>query len=210
MNVSKFKDYDKIIIERYQKGDSSCVLSKDIGCTDQTIIYRLEINGIKIRSTSEANRGRPFSKEHIEKISKSKIEKGSARGFRNPNWKGGISDNWSKLRFSQEYVIWRKSVFEKDNYTCRGCGYDKGHTLQAHHILRRVDFPHLIFAIDNGITLCKNCHKKIHSKRANLQLGELLGNPTVKSGTISSRALYQEKVQRLCTQPEKEDIVRSA
>lgn len=201
MNVSKFKNRDKEIVERYQAGDSSIDIAISIGCTNQTIFYRLKLNGIKTRSISEALCGRLKSKEHTEKIVCSKIEKGSARGSRNPNWKGGISDDWSKLRYSRDYIIWRKSVFERDNFTCQGCGYDKGHTIEAHHILRRVDFPHLTFAINNGITLCKPCHRKVHSKRANLQSDELLETPTSSAGDnqqpSSMLKSELEKVQRL-------------
>jgi hypothetical protein len=210
MNKSKYQEYDIAIIKRYQNGDSAIDIAKAVGCEIGDIYYRLRINGIKIRSISEALRLYTRTIEHKESIHRAKIEKGSAKGFRNPAWKGGISDRWGKLRFSQEYINWRKSVFEKDNYICQGCGYEQGRILQAHHILSKKLFPHLILSIDNGITLCKKCHQKIHSKRTDLQLGELLENPTVKSGTISSRTLYKEKVQRLCTQPERDDIVRSA
>jgi len=32
-----------------------------------------------------------------------------------------------------EYIDWRKSVFERDDYTCCECG-KQGGTLNAHHI----------------------------------------------------------------------------
>lgn len=210
MYASLFQKYDNEIIRKYRAGEDSINIAKDIGCSRRTVLYRLKRNGIKRRSISEALGGRPKSKEHIEKMRQTKIRLGQAKGSRNPNWKGGVQDNWSELKNSKEYKIWRKSVFKKDSYICQGCGYAKGNIIEAHHILRRVDFPHLTLAINNGITLCENCHRRVHSKGANLQLGELLENPTVKSGIISSRALYIEKVQRLCTQPEREDIVRSA
>ena len=58
-----------------------------------------------------------------------------------------------------EYKLWRKAVFERDNYTCIWCGY-KGNKLQADHIKPFADYPELRFAIDNGRALCVDCHKK--------------------------------------------------
>lgn len=66
-------------------------------------------------------------------------------------------------RRTPEYYRWRKSVFKRDNYTCQICGQIGGE-LNAHHIEffsknleKRID-------INNGITLCIDCHKKIHGE----------------------------------------------
>lgn len=53
---------------------------------------------------------------------------------------------------------WRKAVFQRDQYTCQCCGNKKGGNLEAHHIKNFNDHEHLRFDIDNGITLCQNCH----------------------------------------------------
>ena len=85
-------------------------------------------------------------------------------GENNPNWKGGIVPINLKIRASDEFKSWRKSVFERDDYTCQDCGKrsKKGMTviLHAHHIRPFAKFPELRFEIDNGQTLCKNCHYK--------------------------------------------------
>lgn len=68
-------------------------------------------------------------------------------------------------RRSGRYARWRKSVYERDNYTCRMCG-KHGEELNAHHIKPWIKYPEFRFDIDNGITLCRKCHTKIHSKKS--------------------------------------------
>lgn len=80
-------------------------------------------------------------------------------GCNNPNWKGGITPINEKIRKSIEYKLWRKAVFERDNFTCKFCG-QVGGKIQADHIKPFALFPELRFAIDNGRTLCENCHRK--------------------------------------------------
>jgi 5-methylcytosine-specific restriction endonuclease McrA len=41
------------------------------------------------------------------------------------------------------------------------CG-DKNCCLHGHHILPKRDYPELVYEVDNGITLCKECHTSIN------------------------------------------------
>ena len=64
---------------------------------------------------------------------------------------------------SPDYSYWRNAVLKRDNFTCQRCGTTSN--LQAHHIIRWKDTScekHLRFDINNGITLCKDCHLKEH------------------------------------------------
>jgi 5-methylcytosine-specific restriction endonuclease McrA len=86
------------------------------------------------------------------------------RGEKSPLWKGGVCREHLKIRQSVEYKLWREAVFKRDNFTCIWCGAKNGNgktvNLNADHIKPFCDYPELRFAIDNGRTLCINCHKK--------------------------------------------------
>lgn len=101
------------------------------------------------------------SKETKEKIRLARLEKPRPElvGKNNPNWRGGTTSSALKIRHSLEYKIWRRAVFERDNYTCIWCG-QRGGKLCADHIKPFSLFPELRFAIDNGRTLCWECHQK--------------------------------------------------
>lgn len=74
--------------------------------------------------------------------------------------------SWEKTgneRNTKEYADWRKKVFERDNYTCQVCKKIGGR-LNAHHIKEYAKFPELRYEIDNGVTLCEECHKAVHRK----------------------------------------------
>ncbi len=64
-----------------------------------------------------------------------------------------------RLRKTSLYKIWRIAVFERDCYTCVWC-LVRGGKLNADHIKPFAYFPELRFAIDNGRTLCEDCHRK--------------------------------------------------
>lgn len=108
--------------------------------------------------------GLKHSNESKEKMSESHI--GLHVGEKSGTWKGGITPINKKIRTSIEFKEWRQSVFEKDKFTCRDCG-KKGY-LEAHHIKGFAKFPKLRFDIDNGITLCEECHIKIDPYRKKL------------------------------------------
>lgn len=78
----------------------------------------------------------------------------------------GKTPESKKIRTSKEYKLWRTSVFERDNYTCLDCGIKNheglGHRveLNADHIKSFAHFPELRFDINNGRTLCRECHTK--------------------------------------------------
>lgn len=77
----------------------------------------------------------------------------------NPNWKNGTTPIAIKRRSSQEYKKWRQNVYKKDYLTCQCCGKTiKEIELHAHHILNMSQYDDIKYSVNNGITLCRNCH----------------------------------------------------
>lgn len=76
------------------------------------------------------------------------------------NWKGDNATRIERktLMSHMDYRIWRLSIFNRDNFTCQNCG-KRNTYLQAHHIKPWSLYPNLRYDINNGITLCKECHK---------------------------------------------------
>jgi len=80
------------------------------------------------------------------------------QGVNNPRWKGGVTPEHLKIRWSTEMKNWRKQIFERDNYTCQLCGKHGGN-LNADHIKPFALYPELRFDLSNGRTLCVPCHR---------------------------------------------------
>lgn len=72
-------------------------------------------------------------------------------------------------------AYWSTRVRKKANHTCKKCGSTK--QTEAHHIYPKSIYPKLAFQINNGICLCKQCHRiaenSIHSSYPLKKLGAM-------------------------------------
>jgi len=128
-----------------------------------------------IRNISETQKGRiPWNKN--KKDSQIAWNKGKRFsqivGNKNGNWKGGITPLTKRIRNNFKYRQWRSDVFTRDKFTCQECG-QWGGRLNAHHIksfsiifeeyqitiLKEALECEELFNINNGITLCEECHQ---------------------------------------------------
>ena len=96
----------------------------------------------------------------------------------------------SATRELVEMDIWKQKIKKRDNYICQFCGYDKGSILESHHIIRlsdiideltdyekellinkelTINLYNKLFNLDNGICLCKECHKKTYGNNNKYQ-----------------------------------------
>jgi len=99
------------------------------------------------------------------------------KGENNYNWKGGITELHDAIRTCSQNLNWKEECRERDNYTCQKCGKRDGGKLPVHHkksfslILEESGVTTLeealeyfeFWNIDNGISLCEDCHKEFHS-----------------------------------------------
>jgi len=110
----------------------------------------------------------PYSKEWLDNMSKA--HKGNKHSEKT---KKKMSEThrkkWDKIGRKEtkryihscntaEYKKWRLAVFTRDNFTCVNCKKVGGY-LEAHHIKSWAKYPKLRLNINNGITLCRDCHK---------------------------------------------------
>lgn len=109
-------------------------------------------------------RRKKMSNSRIGKTPWNKNVHSNINGKLHWNWHGGVTRPNKKLRKSLEYSLWRTAVFIRDNYTCIECGIKSGmgHAviLNADHIKPWSLYPNLRFDINNGRTLCVECHKQ--------------------------------------------------
>ena len=82
------------------------------------------------------------------------------KGVDHPKW---IKDRTKvKSRARPEMTSWKNFVFNRDKFTCNHC-QKVGGKLHAHHKAPYSLFPELRWELNNGMTLCESCHKKLHA-----------------------------------------------
>lgn len=125
--------------------------------------------GLALKGRPSVNKGRKLSKEIKEKIA-SRTPNGSNSRL----WRGGITPLTKAIRMGFEYRQWRSDIFTRDNFTCVLCN-KKGGYLEADHYPKgfaEIFYEYKIktleeaieceefWNINNGRTLCLDCHKK--------------------------------------------------
>lgn len=111
----------------------------------------------KVKTGNCYNYGKKMADEQKDKIRKYRLGKKFPLGY-----KIGIpkkTAEYVRIRMSPEYKQWRLFVFQRDSYKCQICEKIGGE-LQVHHIKRFSQFPESRFDLNNGVTMCIDCHKK--------------------------------------------------
>jgi len=120
---------------------------------------RPDRKGIRVSISTEFKKGQHTSIA-------TEFKKGMFAKEKHSAWKGGVSTEYEKIKIGPEYKAWRMAVYQRDHFHCQIC---KKHCsekdIAAHHINSFAAYPHLRFTIDNGITLCRSCHIKVHKDK---------------------------------------------
>lgn len=66
-------------------------------------------------------------------------------------------------KLDSNYKTWRRQVLSRDRHKCQMPGCNCKIKLQAHHIRRWADCVLTRYEVSNGITLCRDCHKRIYN-----------------------------------------------
>lgn len=150
MSILLIDDKEWLENEYINLRKSSIQIAKEQNVSSPTILQRLKKFGIKIRTLSEArrgkeswNKGKKLSEEHKRKLSEAKI--GKYIGEKHPNWKG---DN---IKYGQLHARIRKSK-EKLKH-CEKCGREKKLQLSFNHSLGNYTFN-----TEDYEWLCSECH----------------------------------------------------
>lgn len=94
-----------------------------------------------------------------------------------PNYKHGKCRILLLIRANKIYKEWVLKIFRRDAFICQECGNPSSGNLEAHHIKPFALICHEnnissvedakkceeLWTSNNGITLCKGCHKKTES-----------------------------------------------
>lgn len=105
--------------------------------------------------------GKHHSEEHKQKMRELFLGKNS------PVWNFNKTDE-ERLndRSYPEYKEWRILIYKRDEYTCQICGQVNGE-LRAHHLDGYANNYDKRILLENGITLCKECHDDFHHQFGN-------------------------------------------
>lgn len=174
-NVS-IKQFSKFVKNPYCKDCSKEISKKKRSRSDSDVRKILENMGLEMIGNYNGSRdkidyicecGLPCSAYLYQLTRKNgsvckKCADASRRGENAYNWNGGYDNELIAFRKTYEFKKWRKDVFARDQYSCQVCSH-KGKGLNAHHIdgynwckEKRTD-------VDNGITLCEDCHNDFHN-----------------------------------------------
>lgn len=118
--------------------------------------------------------------------------KGENNPLYNPN---KTQEEREQERSYPEYNDWRKEVYERDNYTCQCCGKRGNGEINAHHIYGYAEYKDLRIDIDNGVTLCEDCHKEYHKQYGYTNnnykdFHSFLYNEMLEQGSLEARLFY--------------------
>jgi 5-methylcytosine-specific restriction endonuclease McrA len=135
----------------WNKGEGNPGRRECVVCNKEFVFKRSRLGMVKYCSVGcrdRARKGRKKTIEHRKNIGIANKGRPGLKGKDNGNWTGTGSKYWRVL------------TLNRDNYTCKNCGFRDLEIMQVDHIKSKKKFPELRFDMNNLQTLCPNCHAK--------------------------------------------------
>jgi thymidylate synthase (FAD) len=149
------------------------------GCSIEAIkkwvyLYDLKLNKCQPGTKNPWNKGlrgtyqlnlTPERRQQRRERSKQITRRGENSNF----WKGGVTQKRVAIGAWTRTVA--PLVHEKFDFTCQSCGV-RGGSLHAHHLLPVYSHPEKGYDFENLVSICKNCHRKIHNQGLELEFAQ--------------------------------------
>ena len=129
------------------------------------------------------------------------------KGSKSHWWRGGITPLGQIIKGIAESKQWREAIFKRDNYTCQDCD-KRGGKLHSRHkkafskifreflqeynqfspiedkeiLLRLATKYEPFWEVNNGITLCVDCHREYHKRGGKMKCSACVFARVEKSG----------------------------
>jgi len=173
---------------------------------DMAVRLNLVVNAKRRSNIAKKTRAKWTDESRAKKSNSQKKYKGPL----SPSWKGGVC-TVSEVTRGRLIAAWVKYVFQRDDYTCRICN-QRGGKLVVHHVRtfsqirdavikenpelnlnnynnidRLADLVVEAHNLEDGVTLCRICHKKHHHENGvncgNILPGNAGDNPQRSSAS---------------------------
>jgi len=141
-------------------GRSAGDIARAVGVTDEAIRFWLAKHSIPRRTVSEARALKHWGADGEKNPMFGRV------GPLNPNYVDGETPERQALYHTGAWRRIVREVFARDGNCCRRCG-SGGHKdapLNAHHVRPWAGNPGLRRKRSNIITLCRPCHRWVHSR----------------------------------------------
>lgn len=163
-----------------------CQIAGRVKKPKQLIEYQcLECNKLKV---VRKGRGGTYSYCSIKCMSAARGKQMS--GANHPCWKGGVTDRPYNSK------KWRAAVINRDQ-KCMECNAITD--LTAHHVKPWKNHPELRYDLENGVTLCNDCHSKKHPELSSLFIKKI-STLSIKQCPHCTEVFFQKRSKQIfCT-----------
>ena len=169
---SELSSRDWIVAQR-TAGKSARVIANELGCSVDTVKHAFTRHDVKVPNLSavlSASRPRPWNLGRRYSNPKLRGRSTAAvvpRGENSHFWRGGVTPEraligqWTRNQATEVHALYGNK--------CPLCDHDR--YLVVHHVVPVVEDPTQARSFDNLMTLCANCHRRVHARSLEKELG---------------------------------------